>query len=71
MGSERLKIGDLSPGDRVAVTWYREQVAPVVGAVVSVIRHASRASGTYIRTDAGQYVRLKASMRIVRASPCS
>lgn len=45
-----MKIRDLKPGDRVAVTY--------------VVPNASRASGTHIRTDAGQTVRIKATMKI-------
>lgn len=61
-----LRIRDLRPGDRVEVRWYPEQVIPLVGTVESVIPNASRASGTYIRTDAGQGVRIKSDMTIRR-----
>jgi hypothetical protein len=60
-----LRIRDLSVGDRIAVRWHPGQ-QPVVGTVVSVITAASRASGSYMRTDAGQAVRMKASMTIER-----
>lgn len=61
----KLRISDLKVGDRVKVTWYRGQL-PLYGTVISVIPNASRASGSHIFTDAGQYVRLKSSMTIIR-----
>jgi hypothetical protein len=61
-----LKICDLAIGDRVSVTWHPGQT-PLVGTVTHVMPNASKASGTHIKTDAGQTVQIKASMRIVRA----
>ena len=60
-----VKIRDLTAGDRVRVTWYAGQV-PLEGTVSYVVPNASRASGTHIRTDAGQTVRIKSSMKIER-----
>jgi hypothetical protein len=62
----RLRISDLKVGDRVKITWSRGQ-QPVFGTVVSVVTHASRASGSHIRTDAGQHVRIKSTMNITLA----
>ncbi len=58
-----MRIGDLKTGDRIRVRWYPGH-AGLVGVVLMVVPHASRASGTHIRTDGGQCVRIKASMRI-------
>jgi hypothetical protein len=41
---------------------------PVVGTVTHVVPNASRASGTTMRTDSGNRMKLKATMRIERVS---
>jgi hypothetical protein len=58
-----MKISDLKTGDRIRVRYYPGH-AGVVGTVMLVIPHASRASGTRIRLDSGQSIRIKASMKI-------
>ena len=59
-----MRISDLNAGDRVSVKWYPGQVIPAIGTVIQPIRHASRASGTHIRLDNLQIMRLKATMKI-------
>jgi hypothetical protein len=64
MTRTRLKIQDLKPGDRILFRWYRGQ--PLTAATVKhVVPNASRASGTTVLTDAGCYVRLKATCYFV------
>jgi hypothetical protein len=63
-----LRIRDLKVGDRVSVIWSVGQT-PTVGTVSWVQPNASRGSGTLMKTDAGQYVRLKACMGITRVEP--
>ena len=63
-----MKISDLKAGDLIRVRWYPGHQG-VVGVVIMPIIHASRASGTHIRLDSGQSMRIKGSMRIDRAEP--
>ena len=58
-----LKIGDLKSGDRIRIRWYPGHTG-VEGVVMMVIANASRASGTHIRLDNGQSMRIKSSMKI-------
>ena len=58
-----IKIRDLSPGDKVRVSWYPGQ-SPVNGTVIVPVVHASRASGTHVMLPSGQCMRIKASMQI-------
>ena len=60
-----LKVSDLRAGDLVRVRWYPGHPG-LVGVVEFVLPAASRASGTHIRTAAGQAVRIKSSMEIER-----
>ncbi len=60
---DALRISDLAIGDHVEVTWYAGQT-PLRGIVSYIVRNASRASGSSIRTASGQTVRIKSSMII-------
>jgi hypothetical protein len=61
-----MKISELSAGDRVRVRWYPGH-AGVEGVVILPVINASRASGTHIRLENGQMMRIKSSMRIERS----